>query len=89
MKKVLIVDDEKNIRLSLSTFLKVEGFETVESEDGETALGILEKEDIDAVILDIVMPGRDGMEILKIIKKKYEHVPVIMLTAHGGTEKSG
>jgi len=88
MKKVLIVDDEKNIRISLSNFLRVEGFETLSSADGSEALKIIAKEDVDAVILDLLMPGIDGMEILQIIKKENENIPVIMLTAHGNTEKA-
>ncbi len=88
MKKILIVDDEKNIRISLSNFLKVEGFETLSSADGNEALNIIAKEDLDAVILDLLMPGIDGMGILEIIKKENENIPVIMLTAHGNTEKA-
>jgi two-component system, NtrC family, nitrogen regulation response regulator NtrX len=88
MKRVLIVDDEKNIRLSLSTFLKVEGFDTLESEDGDSALIMLDKEDVDAVILDLVMPGKDGFETLKLIKKKYDQLPVIMLTAHASIDRA-
>jgi two-component system response regulator AtoC len=88
MKRILIVDDEKNIRLSLSNFLKIEGFETFESEDGEHALKLLDNEEIDIVILDLIMPGMDGMEVLKLIKQKHESIPVIMLTAHGNTERA-
>ncbi|OGF62750.1 MAG: hypothetical protein A2Y62_06290 [Candidatus Fischerbacteria bacterium RBG_13_37_8] len=88
MKRILIVDDEKNIRLSLSNFLKVEGYETIESEDGEEAIKLLDREDIDIVILDLFMPGLDGMEALKIMKQRHENIPVIMLTAHGNTERA-
>lgn len=88
MKKILIVDDEKNIRLSLSNFLKIEGFETYESEDGEHAIKFLEKEDVDIIILDLIMPGLDGMETLRLIKKRNETIPVIILTAHGSTERA-
>lgn len=88
MKKILIVDDEKNIRLSLSNFLKIEGFETYESEDGEQAIKFLEREDVDIIILDLIMPGLDGIETLKLIKQKHETIPVVILTAHGNTERA-
>jgi len=84
--KVLLVDDEKDFIEMLSLRLKEEGERITVAYSGQEGLDILEKADIDVVILDIKMPGMDGIETLREIKKKYPLVEVIMLTGHGSTE---
>ena len=84
--KVLLVDDEKDFIEMLSLRLKEVGEKITVAYSGQEGLDTLEKTDIDVVILDIKMPGMDGIETLREIKKKYPLVEVIMLTGHGSTE---
>jgi len=84
--KVLLVDDEKDFIEMLSLRLKEVGEKITVAYSGQEGLDALEKADIDVVILDIKMPGMDGIETLSEIKKKYPLVEVIMLTGHGSTE---
>ena len=84
--RVLIVDDEKDFVDILSNRLKDAG-ETVScAYSGQECLTVLDEKTIDVVILDIKMPGMDGMDTLKEIKKRHPLVEVIMLTGHGSTE---
>lgn len=84
--KVLLVDDEKDFIEMLSLRLKEVGEKITVAYSGQEGLDALEKADIDVVILDIKMPGMDGIETLREIKKQYPLVEVIMLTGHGSTE---
>jgi DNA-binding NtrC family response regulator len=84
--KVLLVDDEKDFVEMLSLRLKEVGEKITVAYSGQEALDKLEKADIDVVILDIKMPGMDGIETLREIKKKFPLVEVIMLTGHGTAE---
>lgn len=84
--KVLLVDDEKDFIEMLSLRLKEVGEKITVAYSGQEALDTLEKADIDVVILDIKMPGMDGIETLREIKNKFPLVEVIMLTGHGSTE---
>lgn len=86
--KILIVDDEKNIRDGLSASLEIDGFDTFTAEDGKDALNRLTKESIDLVISDLKMPKMSGSELLKSIAAKYPTIPVIMLTGHGTVENA-
>lgn len=83
MHKILVVDDELNMRLVLSAMLKKEGFEVVAAEDGINALKILEAEACAAVITDLKMPNLDGMGLLSHVAQNYPATPVIIITAHG------
>ena len=83
MNKILIVDDELNMRLVLSAMLKKEGYDVASAADGFEALQILKSGRIAAVITDLKMPRIDGMELLNRISQEYPDVPVIMITAHG------
>ncbi len=88
MPKVLLVDDERNLRGTLARALKLEGYATVEAEDGEQALQRLAEEPVDAVLLDLQMPGRDGFSVLEALRERGITVPVIVLTAHGTIDKA-
>ena len=80
MEKILIVDDEKEIRDLIEIYLKSEGYETLKAGDGEEALSILNKEEVDLIILDIMMPKLNGIDAcLKIREEK--QMPIIMLSA--------
>lgn len=83
---ILIVDDKKSILKSLSGILSDEGFETITASNGYEALKTLESESPDLVLLDIWMPGIDGIDTLKEIKKKFPETQVIMITGHGTFE---
>lgn len=83
MNKILIVDDELNMRLVLTAMLKKEGYEIASAADGNEALSILKSGPIDVVITDLKMPNVDGMELLNHMNDKHPAIPVIIITAHG------
>ena len=83
MNKILVVDDELNMRLVLSAMLKKEGFEVTTASDGAKALKILKEEECAAVITDLKMPNLDGMGLLSQMAQDYPFTPVIIVTAHG------
>jgi len=82
-EKILIVEDEKDIVKMLEYNLKKEGFQVISSRDGEEALDMAVRDNPDLVILDLMLPGLDGLEVCKILKKeaKTAQIPIIMLTA--------
>ncbi|WFS62717.1 sigma-54 dependent transcriptional regulator [Pseudodesulfovibrio thermohalotolerans] len=84
--KILIIDDEESIRLSLRGILEDEGFSVEEAESGEQGLELLGIDIPDLVFLDIWLPGMDGLECLGIISRDYEGLPVIMISGHGTIE---
>ena len=81
--RILIVDDEVEIRELLSRLVLQERFEALAAPDGETALDLIRRESLDVVLLDIKMPGLDGMEILRRAKELDRDLPVIMITGQG------
>jgi two-component system, NtrC family, nitrogen regulation response regulator NtrX len=83
---ILIIDDEKNIRLSLAGILEDEGFVTRGAASGEEGLDAVRKEPPELVLLDIWMPGIDGMETLKRLKESHPFLPVVMMSGHGTIE---
>lgn len=84
--KILIVDDEKDFVEMFSLRLKHQGENVLVAYSGEEALKMLEKTVIDVIFLDIRMPGMDGIDTLKQIKKLYPIVEVLLLTGHGSSE---
>lgn len=81
-QKILIVDDEIHILELLKYNLETNGFDVIQAENGEDALEIISKEGIDGVILDLMLPGIDGIEVLRKVRKSdYANLPIIMLTA--------
>lgn len=85
-QRILIIDDEASIRESLSGILSDEGFVPLAAANAEEGLARLEEVRADLVLLDIWMPGMDGMEALKKIKELYPDLPVIMISGHGTIE---
>ena len=79
-KKILVVDDEKPIADILQFNLKKEGYDVECAYDGNQALEMVEEFKPDFILLDIMLPQRDGMEVCREVRKKYE-MPIIMLTA--------
>lgn len=79
-QRILVVDDEKKIRDLLTAYLRSDGFEVAEASDGATALATIRRMEPDLVILDVMMPGMDGIEVLRELRKTSD-VFVMMLTA--------
>jgi len=82
MQTVLIVDDEAIVRDVVARYLRHEGFATLEAADGDAARELIERERPDLVVLDVMLPGSDGLSICRWIRSRSE-LPVIMLTARG------
>ncbi len=82
-KRILIVDDEESIRSSLERLLSYEKFKTFTAADGAAALELAASERIDVVLLDIKMPGMDGLEVLGKLKELRPDLPVIIISGHG------
>jgi len=80
---VLVVDDEPDIRDLVAFHLERAGYTVLRASDGEQALGLLWDEEIDLLVLDLMMPGIGGLEVLKSVRenKRTEHLPVVLLTA--------
>jgi DNA-binding NtrC family response regulator len=87
IKRVLIADDEINIRRVLEAILRRDGYEVVTAANGDEALASMSRE-INTVITDLKMPGLDGMGLLKRLSADYPDVPVVMITAHGSVESA-
>jgi DNA-binding NtrC family response regulator len=83
---IMLVDDEEDFVEMLSLRLKETGENVLTAHSGSQCLDVLDKSEIDVLILDIKMPGMDGIETLKEIKTRYPLIEVIMLTGHGTIE---
>jgi len=79
---VLVVDDEPIVRELVVRYLQREGFDTLEADDGDAARGMLEEKTPDLVVLDVMLPGTDGLELCRWIRGR-SALPVILLTARG------
>jgi DNA-binding NtrC family response regulator len=86
--RVLIVDDEPNAIKVLSAILSDAGYNVIESQNGEKAIKIISKKDIDVVVTDLKMPGKDGVQLFEYIIQNYPDLPVIFLTAYGTVESA-
>ncbi len=78
--KILVVDDEANIRRIITSYLRSDGFEVAEASDGEAALAEFDRTSPDLVLLDVMMPGLDGIDVLRELRRRSD-VYIIMLTA--------
>ncbi len=85
-KKVLVVDDEESMRHMLSLILKREGYEVLTAGGGQEALALVDGKLFDFILMDVVMPGMDGLELLKMIKDRKVEATVIMMSAYGSLE---
>jgi two-component system response regulator AtoC len=86
--RILVCDDEKLIRWSLSEHLKKEGYEVAVVEDGEQALAAIEQAPPDALVVDLKMPKVDGMTVLRTLHEAGNAFPVIVITAHGALDSA-
>ena len=82
--RVLVVDDEPNVRLVFRTTLEAAGYEVDESPDGLDALDRVRRRPFDLLLLDLRMPRLEGMETLRRLREQGSNVPVVVVTAHGG-----
>ena len=83
MPKVLVVDDAQFLRVRLTRMLTEHGYDILEAENGDRAIAQYEANAPDAVLLDITMPEKDGLEVLREIRDKHPDARVVMLTALG------
>ena len=81
MFKILIVEDNKNFRKLMTTYLKKSNYETLEAEDGKEALDVLDKNHVDLIITDVMMPNMDGYELSKQLREANYLLPILMITA--------
>ena len=82
-EKILVVEDEPDILQLVAYNLQQAGFEVEEAEEGETALRLVDEQAIDLIVLDLMLPGIDGLEVCRLLRQNadHKHIPVIMLTA--------
>lgn len=89
-RSVLVVDDNQDIRELVMHILDADGFHVFSAENGEGALAILRSNSVDLILLDVMMPGTSGLEVLEEIRtgslKRLHEVPVIMITAMASTD---
>jgi DNA-binding NtrC family response regulator len=85
--RVLLVDDEEEFVSALSERLMLRGIEVDTALNGEEALAIMVEKEFEVVILDVMMPGLSGLEVLKQIKTTHPNTQVILLTGHGATRE--
>ena len=81
MFQILVVDDDKNTRLLLKAVLQAENYNVFTADNGETALKVMDKEYIDLVVVDIMMPKMDGYEFTKILREGDNNLPILMISA--------
>lgn len=81
MFQILVVDDDKNTRMLLKAVLQAENYTVFTAENGEDALSVMDKEHIDLVVLDIMMPKMDGYEFTKVLRESDNNLPILMVSA--------
>ncbi len=88
MARLLVVDDEANIRTGLRDLLSLKGYHVEEAGSGYKALALLESTSYDLMVLDMRMPGMDGVEVMRRTRKTHPNLPIIVLTAHASLESA-
>ena len=86
--KLLIVDDEEDFLNSIAERLGMRDFDITTASEGNLAIKAAKKKEFDVAILDMKMPGMDGMELLRILKKKHKFLEVVILTGYGGIDSA-
>jgi DNA-binding NtrC family response regulator len=84
--RILVVDDNENVRHVLRDLLELKGCEILEAGSAEDALKILSKTTADVAMVDIVLPGKSGLELLEDLQQRYPDCRIIMITGHGSAE---
>jgi DNA-binding response OmpR family regulator len=85
--RILIVDDEANQRRSLAIGLRMEGYEVVEAEDGEAALAKLDDQTVDLAIVDLMMPGINGLDLARRIRFRHPDIRIVLTSAYHLSER--
>lgn len=85
--RVLIVDDEEELVTTIAERLQIRGIQAQTATDGETALKMIDANPPQVVVLDVMMPGMGGLEVLQQMNSQKLKIPVILLTGYGSTEK--
>ncbi len=83
MKQILIIDDERQVRTVLKKILEREGFNVIVASDGKEGMDLFNKEPADLVVTDIIMPEKEGVEVIRQLKKGYKNVPIIAISGGG------
>lgn len=86
--KVLVVDDDRRMSKTIYDILKISGYEVVEANSGEEAVGKMQADMPDCIIMDMKMEGINGIETMKIIKETAPHLPVILMSAYANDEQT-
>ena len=86
MNTILICDDDKDIVSALDIYLTSEGYATVKAYDGQECLRLAEREPVDLILLDVMMPGLDGYTVARQVRARHLGTPILMLTARSGLE---
>lgn len=87
-KHILVVDDEPDMCWIFRQILESEGYKVLTANSGKEAIDMVKKGNIDLIIMDVMMPGIDGLETYRRIKKMGANLPVIMITGHGNMSKA-
>ena len=89
LPNILIIDDEPQIRSLLKIMLEREGFDIIVASDGKEGMELFEKNPVDLVITDLIMPEKEGIEIIRALKKGYPDVPIIAMSGGGRNPPDG
>ncbi len=88
MKRLLVVDDDYSMRMILQQAMSCNGYEVSTAKDGKSALEFIERNPVDLVITDLVMPGIDGIELMETVKRKHPGIGFLLITAYGTIERA-
>src|ERR1700730_14506098 len=83
---ILVVDDESEIREGLELLLTTEGYSTSSAETGEAGLALLEEKPFDLLLLDVSLPDRNGLDLLREIRRRDPHLSLVLITAYGSID---
>ena len=83
---ILVVDDESEIREGLELLLTTEGYSTASAETGEAGLTLLEEKPFDLLLLDVSLPDRNGLDLLREIRRRDPHLAIVLITAYGSID---
>jgi DNA-binding NtrC family response regulator len=83
---ILVADDERSIRMMLDTGLTLNGFQVTLARSGQEALAVAERTEVDAVLSDVYMPDGGGLDVVRALRSRHPHIPIVLMTAQGSVE---
>jgi CheY-like chemotaxis protein len=89
MQRLLVIDDESLVRSALARVLATDSMQVLAAEDAESGLEVLRRQAIDLAIVDVIMPGMDGVEMIRRIRAEFPQLPIIAISGGGNFEISG